>query len=65
MKITTIGIDLAKNVFRLHGVDTQGKVVLRSRFRMRRWGRTEKQCSLDIRQSLADYVPSLASFRES
>jgi transposase len=25
MKITTIGIDLAKNVFQLHGVNAQGK----------------------------------------
>ncbi|MGH8512094.1 MAG: IS110 family transposase [Gammaproteobacteria bacterium] len=33
MKITTIGIDLAKNVFRLHGVDTQGKVVLREQLK--------------------------------
>lgn len=29
MKITTIGIDLAKNVFQVHGVDVQGKVVLK------------------------------------
>jgi transposase len=29
MKITTIGIDLAKNVFQLHGVDQQGHTVLR------------------------------------
>ena len=29
MKITTIGIDLAKNVFQLHGVDNFGKPVLR------------------------------------
>jgi transposase len=28
MQISTIGIDLAKNVFQLHGVDTQGKVTL-------------------------------------
>jgi transposase len=28
-KITTVGIDLAKNVFSLHGVDASGKVVLR------------------------------------
>jgi transposase len=28
-KITTVGIDLAKNVFSLHGVDANGKVVLR------------------------------------
>ena len=29
MKITTIGIDLAKNVFQLHGVDERGKVAVR------------------------------------
>jgi transposase len=27
--VTTVGIDLAKNVFSLHGVDTDGAVVLR------------------------------------
>lgn len=29
MKITTIGIDLAKNVFQIHGADARGKTVLR------------------------------------
>ena len=29
MKITTIGIDLAKNIFQLHGVDSKGHTVLR------------------------------------
>ena len=28
-QITTLGIDLAKNVFSLHGVDANGKVALR------------------------------------
>ena len=28
MKIITLGIDLAKNVFAVHGVDEQGKAVL-------------------------------------
>jgi hypothetical protein len=27
--VTTVGIDLAKNVFSLHGVDAEGAVVLR------------------------------------
>jgi transposase len=27
--VTTVGIDLAKNVFSVHGVDVQGKVRLR------------------------------------
>jgi transposase len=29
MKITTIGIDLAKSVFQVHGIDAGGKTVLR------------------------------------
>lgn len=35
MKITTIGIDLAKEVFQIHGVDAQGKTVLRKQLRRR------------------------------
>ena len=27
-RITTIGVDLAKNVFQVHGIDAQGKVVV-------------------------------------
>jgi transposase len=27
MKITTVGIDLAKNVFQVHGVDERGRSV--------------------------------------
>lgn len=33
MKITTIGIDLAKEVFQIHGVDNHGKIVLRKQLR--------------------------------
>ena len=29
MKITTVGIDLAMNVFSVHGIDDHGKAVLR------------------------------------
>jgi hypothetical protein len=32
-EISMIGVDLAKNIFRVHGVDASGKVALR-----RRWG---------------------------
>jgi transposase len=31
MQVTTIGIDVAKSVFQLHGVDSRGRVVLRKR----------------------------------
>ena len=33
MNMTTIGIDLAKNVFQVHAVDERGKVVLRKQLR--------------------------------
>ncbi len=33
MKITTIGIDLAKTVFQVHGVDERGKVLLRKQLK--------------------------------
>lgn len=33
MQITTIGIDLAKNVFQIHGVDERGNTVLRKQIR--------------------------------
>ena len=29
MQVTTVGIDLAKNLFQLHGVDHAGQVVVR------------------------------------
>jgi transposase len=33
MKITTIGLDLAKSVFQVHGVDAEGNVTVRRRLR--------------------------------
>src|SRR6202171_3115670 len=33
MKITTVGIDLAKNVFQVHGIDERGKAVLGKQLR--------------------------------
>ncbi len=29
MNVTTIGLDLAKNVFQVHGIDDTGKVIVR------------------------------------
>lgn len=31
MQVTTVGLDIAKSVFQVHGVDAQGRVVLRKR----------------------------------
>ena len=33
MQITTIGLDLAKNVFQIHGVDDAGNVIVRKKLR--------------------------------
>ena len=33
MKVTTIGVDLAKSVFQVHGVDARGHVVVRKQLR--------------------------------
>lgn len=33
MTITTVGIDLAKNVFQVHGIDEHGKAVLKKQLR--------------------------------
>jgi transposase len=33
MQVSTIGIDIAKNVFQVHGVDANGKVVLTRQLR--------------------------------
>ena len=33
MTVTTLGIDLVKNIFQLHGVDMAGKVVVRKKLR--------------------------------
>ena len=35
MKITTVGLDLAKNVFQVHGIDEAGEVVVRKTLRRR------------------------------
>ncbi len=32
-EVTTIGLDLAKNVFQVHGVDAEGAVVVRRKLR--------------------------------
>ena len=35
MKITTVGVDLAKNVFQVHGIDEAGKIIVRKTLRRR------------------------------
>ncbi len=37
MKLSRVGIDLAKNVYQLHGVDRFGKMVWKRRLRRHQW----------------------------
>jgi transposase len=37
MNISRVGVDLAKNVFQLHGVDRHGKTVLKRRLSRDKW----------------------------
>ena len=37
MKLTRVGIDLAKNVFQVHGVDEHGKLVWKRRLKRATW----------------------------
>ena len=53
MKLSRIGIDLAKNVFQLHGVDRQGKAVWKRRLKRDQWlkallDRAEPGCEIGM-----------------
>ena len=37
MKLSRVGVDLAKNVYQLHGVDRHGKAVWKRRLRRGQW----------------------------
>ena len=45
MNITTLGIDLAKSIFQLHGVDERGNVVLQKRVTRSKLRETAAQLS--------------------
>ena len=38
--VTTVGLDIAKSVFQVHGVDAEGQVVIRRQLRRRRFWRS-------------------------
>jgi hypothetical protein len=37
MKLSYVGVDLAKNVFQLHGIDRHGQAAWRRRLRRKQW----------------------------
>ena len=51
MKTTTIGIDLAKTVFQIHGVDERGKVAVRKQLK-----RAEQQAILSVHRARQGFV---------
>ncbi len=53
MKLSRVGVDLAKNVYQLHGVDRHGKTVWKRRLRRGQWLRAlldkaEPRCEIGM-----------------
>ena len=42
--VTTIGLDIAKSVFQIHGVDAAGQVVIRRQLKRRQIWRSLRSC---------------------
>ena len=53
MKLSRVGIDLAKNVYQLHGVDRSGRTILKRRLKRHQWlkvllDKTEPGCVIGM-----------------
>ena len=53
MKLSRVGVDLAKNVYQLHGVDRHGKMVWKRRLKRHQWlqvllDKTEPDCVIGM-----------------
>ena len=59
MKIIRVGVDLAKNVFHLHGVDRKGKPVWRRRLTRARWPQQQvrDQAVIDALNAMVENRP--------
>ena len=44
MKMTTVGMDLAQNVFQVHGVNAHGKTVMRKQLKRHQGPRSSPTC---------------------
>jgi len=44
MEVTTIGLDIAKSVFQIHGVDANGSVIIRRQIKRRYVWRSFRSC---------------------
>jgi transposase len=43
--VTTIGLDIAKSVFQVHGIDAEGKVLIRRKLSAVTSWRSSRSCS--------------------
>ena len=55
MEITTIGLDIAKNVFQVHGIDAAEKVVVRKQLRRSQYWASSRRC----RRAWSAWKPAL------
>ena len=61
MQVTTIGLDIAKNVFQVHGIDAAEKVVVRKQLRRRKVLEFFKAASLPGRHGGLRHGPLLGA----
>ena len=65
MQVTTIGLDIAKNVFQVHGVDAKEKVVVRKQLRRSQviafFSALPPMTNREAARSLRRYARSLAA----
>ena len=66
--ITTIGLDIAKSVFQVHGVDNDGKVVIRRQLKRRyvlAFFEKLQPCPVGIEACASSHPPSFAMPRST
>jgi len=59
MKLNRVGVDLAKNVYQLHGVDRHGKTAWKRRLRRGQWlqallDKTDPGCEIGMEACLSN-----------
>jgi hypothetical protein len=59
MTLTVIGLDLAKNVFQVHGIDESGRAVLRRKIRRSVTSLVHKSESIEALMASARAPPKL------
>jgi transposase len=55
--VTTIGLDIAKSVFQVHGIDAEAKVIIRRQLKRRYVLASARRQPLDIRVGASFVLP--------